>query len=450
MSAKKTDYDFDLFVIGAGSGGVRAARIAAGHGARVAVAEEYRVGGTCVIRGCVPKKLLVYGAHFAEDLVDARRFGWKLSGKSFDWPTLRDNVLAEVDRLNGLYLTTFEANKVTLFSARATFIDAHTLDVGGEKVTAARILIATGARPMVPPLPGADLGITSNEVFHLEKLPKKIVIAGGGYIANEFAGIFHELGVHVTIINRGDTILREWDSALRDRLLTISMAKGLNFKFNCSLKEVTKTKTGIRLNFHDDEPIDADLLLWATGRRPNIEDLGLENAGVKLDQRGAIEVDDDSQTNIAHIHAVGDVTDRIQLTPIAIREGHAFADSVFGNKPWRVDYTAVPSAVFSNPPLGSVGMNEAQARDTHGSIRVFTADFRPMRNVLAGRNERALYKLIVDEATDKVVGAHMIGPDAPEILQAVAIAIKAGLTKAQFDDTVALHPTMSEELVLMK
>ncbi len=445
-----TAYDFDLFVIGAGSGGVRASRIAAGHGARVAVAEEFRVGGTCVIRGCVPKKLLVYGAHFAEDLVDARRFGWKLEGKSFDWPTLRDNVLAEVDRLNGIYQNTLDSHKVTVFHDRATFIDPHTLDVGGKRVTAGRILIATGARPTVPPLPGAEYGITSNEVFHLDALPKKIVIAGGGYIANEFAGIFHELGVDVTLINRGDQILRGWDPALRDRLLTISVAKGINFKFNCSLKAIEKTDSGVRIVFHDGEPLEADVLMWAIGRRPNVEGLGLDVAGVELDDRGAIKVDADSATNVAHIHAVGDVTDRIQLTPIAIREGHAFADTVFGNKPWRVDYNAVPSAVFSNPPLGSVGLTEAQARNTLGSVRIYTSDFRPMRNVLAGRNERALYKLVVDEATDKVVGAHMIGPDAPEILQAVAIAIKAGLTKAQFDDTVALHPTMSEELVLMK
>ncbi len=450
MASTSPVFDYDLFVIGAGSGGVRASRIAAGHGARVAVAEEYRVGGTCVIRGCVPKKLLVYGAHFAEDLEDARRFGWQLGARDFDWPTLRDNVLAEVDRLNAIYLTTLDSNKVTVFPARATFIAAHTLDVGGERITAERILIATGARPMVPDVPGAEHGITSNEVFHLEKLPKSILIAGGGYIANEFAGIFHELGVKVTIVNRGDTILRDWDPALRDRLLTISMGKGIDFKFNCKLDHVEKTNEGIRLHQQNGDVLEAEMLLWAVGRRPNIEGLGLENAGVALNDMGAIAVDADSATNVANIHAVGDVTDRIQLTPIAIREGHAFADSVFGNKPWQVDYHCVPSAVFSNPPLGSVGLSEATARNTLGNVRVYSSDFRPMRNVLAGRNERALYKLIVDEATDKVVGAHMIGPDAPEILQAVAIAIKAGLTKAQFDETVALHPTMSEELVLMR
>ena len=444
-------YHYDLFVIGAGSGGVRGARIASGHGARVAVAEEHRVGGTCVIRGCVPKKLLVYGAHFAEDLVDARRFGWTLAGKGFDWPTLRDNVLAEVDRLNGIYQTNLDAQQVTTLHGRAVLLDAHTATVGGTRISFDKLLIATGARPLIPDLPGAEHGITSNEVFHLEGLPKHLVIAGGGYIANEFAGIFHELGVKVTLVNRGDTILRGWDPALRDRLLTISMAKGINFRFNCAFDRIEKLANGcVRIHLKDDEPIDSDMLLWAVGRRPNIEGLGLDAAGIALNDREAIQVDDASHTNVENIWAVGDVTDRIQLTPIAIREAHAFADTVFGDKPWTVDYNCVPSAVFANPPLGSVGMTEAQARNTLGTVKVYTSDFRPMRNVLAGRNERALYKLVVDAASDCVVGAHMIGPDAPEVLQAVAIAIKAKLTKAQFDDTVALHPTMSEELVLMR
>ncbi len=443
-------FDYDLFVIGAGSGGVRAARIAAGHGASVAIAEEYRVGGTCVIRGCVPKKLLVYGAHFAEDLVDARRFGWSVDERHFDWPTLRDNVLAEVDRLNELYGTTLASNNVEVLNGHARFVDEHTLDIDGKTVTAARILIATGARPAIPDVPGAEHGITSNEIFHLDTLPKSMIIAGGGYIANEFAGIFHEFGSSVTLINRSDTILREWDPALRDRLLTISMSKGLNFKFNCLLDRIEKTPTGVRVHFKDGTSQEADQLLWAVGRLPNTEGLGLEKVGIKTGPLGAIEVDEFSTTNIGHIHAVGDVTNRVQLTPIAIREGHAFADTQFGNKPWTVDYTAIPSAVFSNPPLGSVGLSEAQARDQYGTVNIFSSDFRPMRNVLAGRNERALYKLVVDAASDVVVGAHMIGPDAPEILQAVAIAIKARLTKAQFDDTIALHPTMSEELVLMR
>ena len=446
-----TSYDHDLFVIGAGSGGVRASRIAAGHGANVAVAEEHRVGGTCVIRGCVPKKLLVYGAHFAEDLEDAKRFGWQITGKSFDWPTLRDNVLGEVDRLNGLYQNTLDSHKITTLHGHATFIDLHTVDVAGQRITARHIIVATGARPFIPDdVPGADLGITSNEVFHLPALPRRIVIAGGGYIANEFAGIFHELGVEVTLINRSETILRDWEPALADRLLTISMAKGIAFKLNCRLEKLEKSGDCITVHFKDGKSIETDCFLWAVGRRPNVEGLDLAAAGVELDDRGAIRVDADSQTNVPHIHAVGDVTDRVQLTPIAIREGHAVADRLFGTRRWRVDYGSIPSAVFSNPPLGSVGMGEAEARNMLGSVKIYTSDFRPMRNVLAGRNEHALYKLVVDEATDKVVGAHMIGPDAPEVLQAVAIAVKAGLTKAQFDDTVALHPTMSEELVLMR
>ena len=445
-----SSHDFDLLVIGAGSGGVRASRIAAGHGARVAVAEEYRVGGTCVIRGCVPKKLLVYGSHFAEDLEDARRFGWQIEGKTFDWAVLRDNVAAEVDRLNGLYQNTLDNNQVTTLLGHARIIDAHTVEVEGQRHTAGTILIASGARPFTPDIPGAEHGITSNDVFHLPTLPRRMVIAGAGYIATEFAGVFHELGVDVTLINRSETILRGWEPALSDRLLQISMAKGLNFKLNCRLERVEKTEAGLVLHFADGKTMETDVVLWALGRVPNVEGLGLEDVGVALNEKGAIAVDADNRTNVPTVFAVGDVTDRVQLTPVAIREGHSFADRQFGEKNWHVDYNAIPSAVFSNPPLGSVGMTEAQARNAYGQVKIYTSDFRPMKNVLAGRNERALYKLVVDAATDRVVGAHMIGPDAPEILQAVAIAVKAGLTKAQFDDTMALHPTMSEELVLMR
>ena len=445
-----SSHDFDLLVIGAGSGGVRASRIAAGHGARVAVAEEYRVGGTCVIRGCVPKKLLVYGSHFAEDLEDARRFGWQIEGKTFDWAVLRDNVAAEVDRLNGLYQNTLDNNQVTTLLGHARIIDAHTVEVDGQRHTAGTILIASGARPFTPDIPGAEHGITSNDVFHLPTLPRRMVIAGAGYIATEFAGVFHELGVDVTLINRSETILRGWEPALSDRLLQISMAKGLNFKLNCRLERVEKTEAGLVLHFADGKTMETDVVLWALGRVPNVEGLGLEDVGVALNEKGAIAVDADNRTNVPTVFAVGDVTDRVQLTPVAIREGHSFADRQFGEKNWHVDYNAIPSAVFSNPPLGSVGMTEAQARNAYGQVKIYTSDFRPMKNVLAGRNERALYKLVVDAATDRVVGAHMIGPDAPEILQAVAIAVKAGLTKAQFDDTMALHPTMSEELVLMR
>ena len=445
-----SSHDFDLLVIGAGSGGVRASRIAAGHGARVAVAEEYRVGGTCVIRGCVPKKLLVYGSHFAEDLEDARRFGWQIEGKTFDWAVLRDNVAAEVDRLNGLYQNTLDNNQVTTLLGHARIIDAHTVEVDGQRHTAGTILIASGARPFTPDIPGAEHGITSNDVFHLPTLPRRMVIAGAGYIATEFAGVFHELGVDVTLINRSETILRGWEPALSDRLLQISMAKGLNFKLNCRLERVEKTEAGLELHFADGKTMETDVVLWALGRVPNVEGLGLEDVGVALNEKGAIAVDADNRTNVPTVFAVGDVTDRVQLTPVAIREGHSFADRQFGEKNWRVDYNAIPSAVFSNPPLSSVGMTEAQARNAYGQVKIYTSDFRPMKNVLAGRNERALYKLVVDASSDRVVGAHMIGPDAPEILQAVAIAVKAGLTKAQFDDTMALHPTMSEELVLMR
>ncbi len=445
-----SSHDFDLLVIGAGSGGVRASRIAAGHGARVAVAEEYRVGGTCVIRGCVPKKLLVYGAHFAEDLDDARQYGWQIDGKAFNWATLRDNVAAEVDRLNGLYQNTLDNNKVTTLLGHATITGPNSVDIGGTTHTAGTILIASGARPFIPDVPGAEHGITSNEVFHLPELPKRLVIAGAGYIGTEFAGVFHALGSDVTIINRSETILRGWEPALADRLLQISMAKGINFKLNCRLERVEKTDAGLTLHFSDGKSIETDVLVWALGRVPNTEGLGLESAGVALTAGGAVAVDARNATNVPGIFAVGDVTDRVQLTPVAIREGHAFADTQFGNKPWTVDYDAIPSAVFSNPPLGSVGLTEAQARNAYGDVKIYTSDFRPMKNVLAGRNERALYKLIVDTASDRVVGAHMIGPDAPEILQAVAIAVKAGLTKAQFDATMALHPTMSEELVLMR
>ncbi|MGQ0277091.1 glutathione-disulfide reductase [Sphingopyxis sp. P1IMeth2] len=447
-----SDFDYDLFVIGAGSGGVRASRVAASHGARVAVAEEYRVGGTCVIRGCVPKKLLVYGAHFAEDLKDARHFGWDVPDCHFDWQRLRDNVLSEVTRLEGLYGQTLDNHKVTLLKTRATIVGPQKVRLAdGIELTAERILVATGGWPFVPEFPGSEHAITSNEVFHLDSLPKRVVIAGGGYIANEFAGIFNEFGSKVTIVNRGDAILRGYDEQIRDRLLQISMTKGIEFRFNAPFKSIEKQDDGsLMVHLDNCDPIAADAVLVATGRVPNTKGLGLEAAGVELDKVGAVKVDDNNQSSVASIYAVGDVTNRIQLTPVAIREGQAFADSVFGGKPTTVDYANVPSAVFSHPPIGAVGMTEAEARNKLGAVRIYTSDFRAMKNVLAGRNERALYKMVVNAATDQVVGLHMIGPDAPEILQAAAVAVKAGLTKADFDATVALHPSMAEELVLLK
>jgi glutathione reductase (NADPH) len=447
-----SDFDYDLFVIGAGSGGVRAARIAAGHGAKVAIAEEHRVGGTCVIRGCVPKKLLVYGAHFAEDLSDARQFGWDVKETRFDWPVLRDNVLAEVARIEAVYGETLASHDVEVFKERAVLTGPQSVKLAsGREVSAKTILIATGGWPVRPEFEGAEHGITSNEVFHLETMPKRVVIAGGGYIANEFAGIFHGFGAHVTIVNRGDAILRGYDEQIRDRLLQISMTKGIEFRFNAPFEAITKNEDGtLHVEMTGCDAIDADIVLFATGRAPNIDGLGLDFVGVELTDKGAVKVDEDNRSSVPSIYAVGDVTDRVQLTPVAIREGQAFADTVFGNKPTRVDYGCIPSAVFSHPPLAGVGMTEAQAKNKLGTVRVYTSDFRAMKNVLAGRNERALYKMIVDASTDVVVGLHMIGPDAPEILQAAAVAVKAKLTKADFDATVALHPSMAEELVLLK
>ncbi len=446
------EFDYDLFVIGAGSGGVRASRIAASHGARVSIAEEYRVGGTCVIRGCVPKKLLVYGSHFAEDLADAKRFGWDTGGATFDWPTLRDNVAAEVDRLEGLYGETLANNNIEVLHQRATVSGPQsvTLETGRE-ITAKYILIATGAWPSVPNVQGAELGITSNEVFELPELPRRVVIAGAGYIANEFAGIFNELGVDVTLVTRGDKMLRSYDQEIVEKLVGMSREKGIDIRMNFSFKSAVKQADGsLLIDGGDQGMMETDLLMWAIGRTPHTKGLGLEEVGVALDKDGAVIVGDDNRSNVPSIYAVGDVTNRVQLTPVAIREGHAFADTIFGNNPRTIDYATIPTAVFSNPPLAGVGMTENEAREKLGDIKVYKSDFRAMKNVLAGRNERALYKMIVDAATDKVVGLHLIGPDSAEILQAAAIAVKAGLTKQAFDDTVALHPSMAEELVLMK
>lgn len=447
-----TEFDYDLFVVGAGSGGVRAARIAAGHGARVAIAEEYRVGGTCVIRGCVPKKLLVYGAHFAEDLEDAAMFGWDVPEKRFDWQVLRDNVMAEVSRIEGAYGETLSNHQVTILKTRAVLTGPNQLRLtDGRTVTAGKILLAPGARAALPDIPGIEHAITSNEVFHLERYPKRVVIAGGGYIANEFAGIFHGFGSHVTIVNRSDTILRGYDEQIVDRLVKISLAKGIDFRFNAGFEAIERQDDGSLLcRMKGCDNIVADEVLFAIGRLPNTEELGLEALGVTMNERGGIIVDKEYRTSVPSIFAVGDVTDRVQLTPVAIREGHAFADTQFGNKPCIVDYENIPSSCFSHPPIGLVGLTEGQAKNKLGVIRTYTSDFRPMKNVLAGRNERALYKLVVDDGSDRVVGVHMIGPDAPEILQGAAIAVKAGLTKADFDATFALHPTMAEELVLMR
>jgi glutathione reductase (NADPH) len=446
-------FDYDLFVIGAGSGGVRASRIAASHGARVAVAEEFRVGGTCVIRGCVPKKLLVYASHFAHELHDAPGFGWTIDGAHFDWDKLRDFVASDVDRLERAYTSTLSNNKVEHFAERATVTGPNTVRLGtsGREITAKYILIAVGAWPVMPEFPGNEHAITSNEVFALPTFPKRVVIQGAGYIALEFAGIFHALGSKVTVVNRSDQILRSYDDDLRQRLLAMTQARGIEYRFHAPIEGIEKRADGTLLvSTPGTAPIEADVVLVATGRRPKTPGLGLEAAGVVLGGNGEVIVDEFGQTSCPSIYAVGDVTDRVQLTPVAIREGHAFADTVFGGVPRTTSYEAIPSAVFSQPPLAAVGLTEAEARAKLGDIKVFTSDFRPMKNMFSKVAERGFYKLVVDTASDKVVGVHMIGPEAPEVLQAAAIAVRAGLTKADFDATMALHPSMAEELVLMR
>ena len=443
-------YDYDLFVIGAGSGGVRASRIAAGHGAKVAIAEEYRVGGTCVIRGCVPKKLLVYGSHYGEELEDAAKYGWLGVGGAFDWPTLRDNVQNEVTRLNGAYIATLERNRVEILNGKAAFLDEHTLEIGGRRVTARIVLIATGGRPTMPVFPGAGLGFSSNEAFHLERLPRRMVISGGGYIATEFAGIFHGLGVKVTQLYRGRLILKGWDVELREKLQAAYVAKGIDVRLGSEIARVARSGASLTLTLKDGATVETDALMHAIGREPNTRELGLERAGVAIDGMGAVKVDAMSQSSRPHIYAIGDVTHRLQLTPVAIREGHAFADTVFGKTPWSVDHANVPSAVFSQPALAAVGMTEEAARAAGFEVKVFRSDFRPMKHTISGRQERTLCKLVVDGKTDRVLGAHMLSLDAPEIVQALAVAVKAGATKKDFDQTVALHPTAAEEFVLMR
>lgn len=444
------DYDYDLFVIGAGSGGVRAARIAAGYGARVAIAEAYRVGGTCVIRGCVPKKLMVYAAHFSQDFADAAGFGWQLGAARFDWPALIAAKDREIDRLNGLYIKGLEGAGVRLYRARARFLDRHTLEVGGERVTAETILIATGATPVVPEIPGRDLAITSNEVFHLERLPRRVAVVGAGYIAVEFAGIFHGLGAETVLVHRGDALLRGFDDDLRRRLATEYRGKGIDLRLGSAPARLEKRGDHLVLGLTDGSEVEADQVLFATGRLPNVAGLGLEAIGLETGIKGAVPVDLYSRTAVPNVYAVGDVTDRLALTPVAIKEGHAFADTVYGGRPAAPDHLDVPTAVFSAPPLGTIGPSEAAAVDKYGAVDVYEADFRPMKNTLGGSAERGYMKLLVEPRSDRVVGIHLMGADSAELIQALGIAVKLGATKADFDRTVAVHPTAAEELVLMR
>ncbi len=443
-------FDYDLFVIGAGSGGVRASRIASGFGARVAVAEEFRVGGTCVIRGCVPKKLLVYASHFSEDFESAEGFGWTVGERTFDWKTLIANKDAEIDRLEGLYNQTLAGAGVETLRGRAVVTGPNSVRMGEKTYSAEKILIAVGGWPQMPDVPGIEHAITSNEALHLEDLPKRIVIVGGGYIAVEFAGIFKGMGADVVQLYRGEQILRGFDDDLRNRLAKEMRAKGIDLRVGCNVTAIEKTKAGVLLTLTDGTTLEADTVMYATGRTPNTKGLGLETAGVETASSGAIKVDAYSRTNVASVFAVGDVTDRVQLTPVAIKEGHAFALTEFNNTPVSTEHDAIPSAVFSQPPIGTVGLTEAEARDKFTAIEIYESDFRPMKHTLGGSAERAYTKLIVDTATGKVVGAHMIGLDAAEIIQGVGIAVKAGLTKTQFDATVAVHPSSAEEFVLMR
>jgi glutathione reductase (NADPH) len=444
-------HDYDLFVIGAGSGGVRAARISAKHGAKVAVAEEYRVGGTCVIRGCVPKKLLVYASKFSEEFEDAVGFGWTTEKVSFDWQTLIENKDREIDRLNKAYIRNLESAGAELIEERAMLLDAHTVQLAsGRKVTAKHILIATGAAPFIPRhMAGHEFAISSNEAFHLERLPRRMVIVGGGYIAVEFAGIFSNLGVETILLYRGEQILRGFDNDLRDHLAAEMRKKGIDIRTHVDVHMIERSGDGVRVTLTDGERIGAGQIMYCTGRMPNILGLGLEHVGITPTIHGAIPVNEYSQTEVPSIHAVGDVTNRVNLTPVAIREGHAFADTMFGGKPTMVNHGLVPTAVFSQPELGTVGMTEEKARERH-KVDIFKTSFRPMKHTLSGRDERMLMKLVVDAETDKVLGCHIAGPDAGEMAQLLGIAITAGATKAQFDATLAVHPTASEELVTMR
>ena len=446
------DYDVDLFVIGAGSGGVRAARIASSHGAKVMCAEDYRVGGTCVIRGCVPKKLLVYASRFADEFEDAAGFGWTVPEPTFDWTHLIANKDREIARLEAAYKTTLERYKVELVEARAVIEDAHTIRLGtGARVRAETILIATGGAPYYgAQIAGLEHVISSNEAFHLKELPKRIVIQGGGYIAVEFAGIFNGLGSEVTLVYRGENILRGFDDDVREHLRAEMERRGIRIVTRHTVAGIEKVDHGLAVELSNNESVVADQVMFATGRKPNISGLGLEAAGVKLAENGGIAVDEFSRTSVPSIYAVGDVTNRINLTPVAIREGHAFADSVYGGVPTRVDHANVPTAVFSEPEVGVIGLTEKEAAQSLAKIDIYKTTFRPMKATLSGRDTRVFMKLVVDGITNRVVGCHIVGPDAGELIQAIGIAVKMGATKADFDATMAVHPTMAEELVTMR
>lgn len=443
-------YDYDLFVIGGGSGGVRGARIAGGHGARVAIAEEYRYGGTCVIRGCVPKKLFVYASQFRDDFTDAAGYGWDVGQSAFSWERLLANKDREIARLEGLYRKAMTDKGVTVLDGRAVLADAHTVVMGGKRITAETILIATGGHPVKPEIPGAEFCITSNEAFHLPALPQRIVILGGGYIACEFAGILHGLGVAVIQAYRGEQLLRGFDDDVRQHLGHEMRAHGIDVRLNAKPAAIERAGAGFVVRLQSGETLAADAVMAATGRAPNIRDLGLEAAGVEIDNEGAVKVDQWSRSSVANIYAVGDVTNRVNLTPVAIYEGHAFADTLFGKNPRPVSHEQIAHAVFSQPAVATVGLSEAEAKARGLSVRIFRSAFTPLKHTLSGRATRDLVKLVVDGQSGKVLGCHMVGEEAAEIIQGLAVALRAGATKADFDATLGIHPTVAEEFVQLR
>jgi len=444
-------FDFDLFTIGAGSGGVRASRMAAGHGARVAVAEERDLGGTCVNVGCIPKKLFVYASHFADDFEDAVGFGWTVGARHFEWDRLLANKDREIARLNGVYARLLDEAGVTRVEGRARLVDTHTIEVAGRRHTAEHVLVATGGWPALPAdVPGIEHAVTSNEMFHVPTLPERVVIVGGGYIAVEFAGILHGLGVAVTQLYRGPLFLRGFDEDVRQTLAAEMRKRGVDLRFDARVARIERRGSVRVVVLEDGSELEADVVLYATGRRPLTADLGLHEAGVETNRKGAIVVDEYSRTSVPNIWAIGDVTDRIQLTPVAIHEAMALAKTLFGGTPTAPDHQDVASAVFSQPPLAMVGLTEAQARERHGEVLVFRSTFRALKHTLTGRDEQTMMKLVVDRASDRVVGAHMVGPDAGEIIQGVAIAVKMKATKADFDATIGIHPTAAEEFVTLR
>ncbi len=442
-------FDYDLFTIGAGSGGVAGSRRAAAYGARVAIAEDRRVGGTCVLRGCVPKKLLVYGTHFAEELADARGYGWTVDGARLDWAALIAAKNRETDRLNGIYIKLLTDSKVTIIDGRARLVAANTIEIDGKRITAEHILVATGGHPERLPIPGAELAIDSDQALDLTVLPKRIAILGGGYIAVEFAGIFRAAGSDVTQVIRAERVLRGFDEELRTHLQGEMEKKGIRVLSGGEAARIDRTADGLRLTLKNGASLDVDQVMMATGRRPNTRDLGLARAGVTLNKAGAIAVDEFQATTAPGIYAIGDVTDRVNLTPVAIAEGRGLAETLFNANPTKFDHGCIATGVFSQPPVGTVGLSEEAATQL-GPVDIYRAVFRPLKHTLSGREEKTLMKLVVDRASQIVVGAHMVGADSPEIIQALAIAVKAKLSKRDFDRTVAVHPTAAEEFVLMR